>query len=69
MKFFIQRWKDKILITKNFYRSFSSRTCPLCSIWRMGWLGVCHVMGCRPAGIKSRRQALSSMEPEMGGIF
>ena len=47
----------------------ASRTCPLCSIWRMGWLGVCHVMGCRPAGIKSRRQALSSMEPEMGGIF
>ena len=31
MKFFIQRWKDKILITKNFYRSFSNRTCPLCS--------------------------------------
>ena len=31
MKFFILRWKDKILITKNFYRSFSNRTCPLCS--------------------------------------
>lgn len=31
MKFFFQRWKDKILITKNFDRSFSNRTCPLCS--------------------------------------
>jgi len=44
----------------------ASRTCPLYSIWRVGWLGVCHMIGVQ-AGWNQKQEAGSVLHGARDG--
>ena len=44
----------------------ASRTCPLCSIWRVGWLGVCRMIGVQ-ASWNQKREAGSVLHGARDG--